>query len=151
MVVDSFPGARQTALYIEAASDGRPIFILPWLGRYLIGTTDIRYDGDVDDVRASEEEIGYLLAEVNRVLPMAKLTHNSVLYVYSGVRPLPFTEAGEAAGITRRHNICDHSPGFDGLLSIVGGKLTTYRSLAEEAVDAICKRLGKTRFTSANK
>ncbi len=143
LVVDSFAGAPEHALYIEAARDGRPIFVLPWLGRYLIGTTDTRYVGDLDEVRPEEEEIAYLLQEVNRVFPTAKLQRHAVLYAYCGVRPLPFVAEGKAGGITRRHKVHDHAPELKGLLSVIGGKLTTYRSLAEEAVDIACGKLGK--------
>jgi glycerol-3-phosphate dehydrogenase len=143
LVVDLFPGAPKHALYIEAAGDGRPFFVLPWLGRYLIGTTDTRYSGDLGEVRPDEEEIAYLLQEVNRVFPTAQLQRDSVLYAYCGVRPLPFVAEGAAGGITRRHRVHDHAPELDGLLSIIGGKLTTYRSLAEEVVDLACHKLGK--------
>ena len=57
LVVDPFTGAPDTALYVEAESDGRPYFIVPWNGRYLIGTTDLRYDGDLDKIVADDEEI----------------------------------------------------------------------------------------------
>ncbi|HVD45415.1 MAG TPA: glycerol-3-phosphate dehydrogenase/oxidase, partial [Rubrobacter sp.] len=64
LIVDPFPGAPEgEALYVEARKDGRPYFIVPWNGRYLIGTTDLRYEGDLDYVTASEEEIQYLLDE----------------------------------------------------------------------------------------
>ena len=71
IIVSSFEGAPRDAFYVEAQSDGRPFFILPWNGLFLIGTTDIRYDGDLSSVRASREEVEYLLAETNRVFPAA--------------------------------------------------------------------------------
>ncbi len=67
IVVGKFDGAPGDAFYVEAAADGRPVFIIPWNDQYLIGTTDIRYDGDLSEIRASREEIEYLLAETNRV------------------------------------------------------------------------------------
>ena len=142
IVVGSFAGAPTTSLYVEAEKDGRPFFIIPWNGKYLIGTTDIRFEGSPDDLRASAGEVDYLLRETNRVLPAAALTAEDVLYTYSGVRPLPFTGEKQAARITRRHFIRQHSQ-FENLLSIVGGKLTTYRSLAEEAVDLIFRTLNR--------
>ena len=143
IVVDPFPGAPVDALYVEARRDGRPYFIIPWNGQYLIGTTDVRYEGDLDRVVASEEEIAYLLEETNRVIPTADLTRESVRYTYSGVRPLPYQAEGAEGAITRRHIVHDHAPSHRGLLSIVGGKLTTYRNLAEQAVDAAVPKLGR--------
>src|SRR6185436_8488345 len=139
IIVAPFPDAPQTAIYVEAQSDGRPFFIIPWNRKYLIGTTDIRYQGNLDEVRISSDEIDYLLAETNRVLPTAKLTREQILYTYSGVRPLPNTGDQDGAKITRQHFIRAH-PEIRGLFSIVGGKLTTYRSLAEETVDLVTKQ-----------
>ena len=144
IVVGPFPGAPRDALYVEAKRDGRPYFVIPWNGLYLIGTTDVRFTGDLDRVVATEEEIEYLIEETNRVIAGADLTRDSVLYTYSGVRPLPYQAAGSEGSITRRHVVRDHAPDFDCLLSVIGGKLTTYRSLAEHAVDAVVARLGRT-------
>lgn len=142
IVVPPFPGAPSNAIYLEARSDGRPIFIIPWNDLYLIGTTDVRFEGDPDDVRCELWEIDYLLTETNLALPGAHLTRDSIVYTYSGVRPLPVTGEKDEQSITRRHFIREH-PELANLLSIVGGKLTTYRSLAEECVDLIFRKLGK--------
>jgi glycerol-3-phosphate dehydrogenase len=136
IIVPVFPGAPANAIYLEARSDGRPIFIIPWNKLYLIGTTDVRFEGDPDEVRCELWEIDYLLSETNLALPGAKLTRDNILYTYSGVRPLPNQSS------TRRHFIREH-PQLPNLLSIVGGKLTTYRSLAEDCVDLIFRKLGK--------
>lgn len=141
IVVEPFPGAPKDALYIEARQDGRPYFIIPWADLYLIGTTDIRFDGDPDRVVASEEEIAYLLKETNLAIPDAGLAREDVLYTFSGLRPLPYQAEGAEGAITRRHIVKDHAPQFEGLLSIIGGKLTTYRSLAEEAVTDAFKKM----------
>jgi glycerol-3-phosphate dehydrogenase len=141
IVVSAFPGAPSVALYSEAVEDGRPFFIIPWDGKFLIGTTDERFEGDPDRVSAGEREIEYLLREANRVVPSSGLTRGDVLYAYSGVRPLPFVGGRDESAVTRRHFMRASRVG--GLYSIVGGKLTTYRSLAEEAVDLIFKTLGK--------
>ncbi|HET7288108.1 MAG TPA: glycerol-3-phosphate dehydrogenase, partial [Pyrinomonadaceae bacterium] len=140
IVVAAFPGAPATAIYLEARSDARPFFIIPWNGNYLIGTTDVRFEDDPDEVRSELWEIDYLLSETNFALPQAQLTRADVLYTYSGVRPLPATGEKNAESITRRHFIREH-PRLDNLLSIIGGKLTTYRSLAEECVDLIFRKL----------
>jgi glycerol-3-phosphate dehydrogenase len=146
LVVDPFPGAPRSALYVEAREDGRPYFILPWNGRYLIGTTDIRYEGDLDCVVADDEEIDYLINETNFVVPEANLTRDDVLFTYSGVRPLPYEPEGEEGTVTRSHIIYDHSekdPKVGGLFSIIGGKLTTYRNLSRETIDQVYEKLGK--------
>ena len=142
IVVPVFPGAPQNAIYLEAQSDRRPFFIIPWNGNFLIGTTDVRFEDDPDEVRCELWEIDYLLAETNRAFPSAQLTREQILFTYSGVRPLPRTGDKEEQSITRRHFIREH-PQAKNLLSIVGGKLTTYRSLAEECVDLIFRKLGR--------
>ncbi len=144
VVVAPFAGAPRSALYVEAGEDARPFFVVPWNGLYLIGTTDSRYEGDLDQVEPDDGEVDYLVREANRVLPRAGLTRSSVLYAYAGVRPLPYAEDGAADSVTRRHIVHDHAPDLAaGLISIVGGKLTTYRSLAAEAVDLVYERLGR--------
>ncbi|HEY8184983.1 MAG TPA: glycerol-3-phosphate dehydrogenase/oxidase [Pyrinomonadaceae bacterium] len=140
IIVAPFAGAPKSAIYVEAETDARPFFIIPWNGNYLIGTTDIRYSGDLDHVQIDSEEINYLLRETNRVIPKAQLTRESILYTYSGVRPLPFTGDEDEQSITRKHFIRRH-PRVENLFSIVGGKLTTYRSLAEQTVDLIIRKL----------
>lgn len=157
IVVDPFPGAPKNAIYVEARKDGRPYFIVPWNERYLIGTTDFRYEGDLDHVEANENEIDYLLEETNYVIPDAKLTRDSVLFTYSGVRPLPAAPAGSEGAISRSHIVYDHAKGksaaggrikvtggprAEGLISIVGGKLTTYRNLGRQTTDVVYKKLG---------
>lgn len=142
IVVSPFPGATDTAIYVEAQTDSRPFFIIPWNGNYLIGTTDIRYQAEPDEVRTESWEIDYLLSETNRVFPGAHLTHKQVLYTYAGVRPLAFTNESDEQKITRRHFIREQTE-VSNLLSIVGGKLTTYRSLAEECVDLMLRKLGR--------
>ena len=135
VIVGRFDGAPSTALYAEARSDGRPIFIVPWNGQYLIGTTDIRFEGDPADAVPDDDEIEYLIDETNRIFPAAKLRPRDIHFAYSGVRPLPYRELGPESAITRRHIIKRHRGASRGLVSIIGGKLTTYRSLAEQAVD----------------
>lgn len=143
IVVPPFPGAPASAIYLEAHSDRRPFFIIPWDGNYLIGTTDVRFEENPDQVCSELWEIDYLLAETNLVFPEAKLRRDNILFSYSGVRPLPASGEKEEQSITRRHFIREH-PRYSNLLSIVGGKLTTYRSLAEECVDLIFQKLNRT-------
>ena len=149
IIVDKFPGAPDEALYVEALTDGRPFFILPWLGMCLIGTTDIRFEGDLDKVHASNDEVDYLLNETNRVVPTAQLTRDSVLFTYAGVRPLPYTESKKTSSITRSHILYDHTPeAVENMVSLIGGKLTTHRQVGEEMVDAALKKQKKPRSHS---
>jgi glycerol-3-phosphate dehydrogenase len=136
IVIRKFAGGPDTALYAEAKSDGRPFFIIPWRTHYyLIGTTDAHFKGNLEQLAATRDEVEYLLEETNAILPAAGLSLDDVLYTYSGVRPLPYSD--EPAGkVTRKHLIHNHAKeGFPRMFSLIGGKLTTYRRLAEEAVD----------------
>ena len=148
IIVGPFPGAPSRAIYVEAQADQRPFFIIPWNQKFLIGTTDILYAGDLDSVHIEENEIEYLLNETNRVIPSANLVRSKILYTYAGVRPLPFVGEKDEQSITRRHFIKRH-PNLDNLFSIVGGKLTTYRSLAEEMVDLVVKELRRDSLNCA--
>ncbi len=144
IIVAPFPGAPETAFYVEAKSDGRPFFIIPWLDMYLIGTTDLRYHGDLDRIKASDEEIDYLLEETNNIFSTANLSREDVKFTYSGVRPLPYKEEGTPGSVTRKHLLYDHSPeGVTNLISLIGGKLTTYRHVAEEIVDAVYGKINQ--------
>lgn len=139
IIVGRFNDAPKDAFYVEAAADGRPFFIIPWNDQYLIGTTDIRYDDDLDHIRASGAEVDYLLQETNRVFPGAALSREDIHYAYAGIRPLPFKKAGPESAITRRHIIKVNKDVATGLVSIIGGKITTYRNLAEQTVDKIAR------------
>ncbi len=147
LVVDPFPGApvEGAAMYYEAASDGRPVLVIPWQGRFLIGSTDLRYHGDAGDVRADDAEIDYILSETNGLFPGAGLTRDSVRFLYTGVRPLPYDPNDDPAKITRHHIVKDHAPAVEGLVTIVGGKLTTFRSLGQDATDRVQRKLGVKR------
>ena len=149
IIVDPFPGAPPTSLYVEAKSDGRPFFIVPWLGQYLIGTTDFPYKKDLDEIKADNDEIDYLLTETNNIIPTANLSREDVQFTYSGVRPLPNAEGKKPGSITRAHILFDHAKeGVINLISLIGGKLTTFRQVGEEAVNGIFRKQGKSITTS---
>ncbi len=141
LVVKPFPGAPKDVVYYESHKDGRLVLVIPWGEQYLIGTTDSRFEGDPETARADADEVAYLLGEVNRLVPGAELQDSDILYTYSGVRPLPFVPDKSEWNVSRSHVIKDHAPEHSGLLSIIGGKLTTYRSLAEETVDIVFQQL----------
>lgn len=142
IAVAAFNGAPADAIYAETVSDGRPFFIIPWNGQYLIGTTDLRYDGDPGEATASDGEVDYLLHETNRLFPGAELQREDIHFSYAGIRPLPRFESGPESAITRKHIIKKHRVLARGLVSIIGGKLTTYRNLAEQTVNYVNRKAG---------
>jgi glycerol-3-phosphate dehydrogenase len=140
IVAPPFPGAPRSGVYVEAGADHRPFFILPWNGLLLIGTTDDRYEGDPAMATIDARERAYLVAETERVFPGAAGLAGRVLYTHTGVRPLPFKPRGAEGAITRRHLVRRHRAAR-GLYSIVGGKLTTHRALAEDVLHKLRSEL----------
>ncbi|MCE9604965.1 MAG: FAD-dependent oxidoreductase [Planctomycetia bacterium] len=133
---------RDAAIYAEAA-DGRPVFILPFGEGVLIGTTDMPYVGDPAIAIASEAEITYLLELTNDVLPGIGLVRSDVALHYAGVRPLPYADASTPAAISRRHSVVELSAAPWPAWTLVGGKLTTCRALAEEAAGIVLRKLNR--------
>ncbi len=130
--------------------DGRIVLILPFFERVLIGTTDIRID-DPDEAVISEGEIDYLLEIVNKVFPTIRLDRSQIVFTFSAVRPLPYSEGGTTSQISRDHSIRSSPPGKGRaypIHSLVGGKWTTFRAFAEDTVDLVLNDLGRSRSTS---
>jgi glycerol-3-phosphate dehydrogenase len=96
-------------------------------------------------VSTDDDEIAYVLGETNKIFPGAGLGPEHLLWSYEGVRPLPFSPAGPTSDISRRHDVRDHAPQIEGLLSVVGGKLTTFRQLGEDVSAAALRKLGVKR------
>ncbi len=137
IVLPNFTGAPRTAVYTEAL-DHRPIFVVPWNGQLLVGTTEARDGGDPARTRPSTEEIEYLLGSVQHMFPAAKITAGDIRYAFAGVRPLPYSPESEASAVSRRHWLRNHAEeGAQNVISVIGGKLTTAASLARECADAI--------------
>jgi glycerol-3-phosphate dehydrogenase len=150
LVLNKFPGAPNQSFLYEAQSDGRPVFVIPWRDRYLIGSTDLRFEGDLDMATATQDEYDYILRETNFVIPGANLTNKDVSYAFTGVRPLPKSDS-EVADITRRHIITDHGPEIPGLYTLIGGKLTTFRQVGQDFGDLFCKQFGIRRKSATRK
>ena len=132
VVLPTFPSAPTNPIYTEA-EDGRPIFLLPWNGQLLLGTTEAFDDGDPGDAAPSQAEIEYLFAALHRLMPRNGLSQRDVRYAYAGVRPLPYSPGETASSIPRGHALIDHADdGAQGLVSVVGGKLTTAARLARD-------------------
>jgi len=128
--------------YIFQHPDGRIVFALPYEGAFtLIGTTDVDYTGDLDKVAIDAGEVAYLCQLANRYFVRA-VTPGDVVWSYAGVRPLVQDSAGNAAAVTRDFRLDTDTDGAP-LLSVLGGKITTSRKLAEQALDWIGPAIGK--------
>ena len=126
---------------VVPAGSGRFIFALPWLGRSLIGTTDNDYDGDIEHVRPPLADIEYLLEATNGFFGTS-LGLDAVTGAYAGVRPLISTgDTRKSVDISRKAELYETS---SGLITITGGKLTTWRRMAKLAVDRLVERDGRT-------
>ncbi|MEY4173714.1 MAG: hypothetical protein RI900_879 [Actinomycetota bacterium] len=134
------------AVVIPVPKDRRSLFLVPWGPRpdgtfeyAYIGTTDTDYDGPVDDPQCTKDDIDYVLRAVNASLRTG-ITEHDVIGVWSGLRPLvKSAESGRTADLSRTHSLRESS----GVFTITGGKLTTYREMAEDTVDAVVRRLGR--------
>jgi glycerol-3-phosphate dehydrogenase len=125
---------------IVPAGAGRTIFALPWLGRTLVGTTDNDYDDDIDAVSPAGEDVDYLLAAVNDFFG-AELARGDITGAFAGVRPLISTgDPKKSVDISRKAELYETS---SGMVTITGGKLTTWRRMAKLAVDRLVEREGR--------
>jgi glycerol-3-phosphate dehydrogenase len=120
---------NRDALTLVSPLDGRVMFVLPAGPHAIIGTTERPARGGPDDVRASDQEVTYLLRSVNAFFPHANLTEDDVVTAWAGIRPLAAARSGEASAnaASREHAISHRA---DGLVSVTGGKLTTFRAMA---------------------
>lgn len=132
LVLPHFEGAPAQAIYTEAL-DGRPIFVIPWNGQLLVGTSEVPDGHSPDNPQPSPQEIDYLWQSFTHLFPRSGLTPSDIRYDFAGIRPLPYAPGKAASDITRRHILHDHRDnGAAGLISIIGGKLTTAAALARE-------------------
>ncbi|MCC7111457.1 MAG: glycerol-3-phosphate dehydrogenase/oxidase [Deltaproteobacteria bacterium] len=123
--------------------DGRQMFLMPHENGSIVGTTDDDYYGDLDNPRATEDEVKYILQGARRVFPA--IDKHRMSRVYVGVRPTLWAWAKNEDRLSREHEIYDHAPqGVPGLLSVCGGKLAAYRQLAEEVSNVVAARVGNT-------
>lgn len=130
---------------VSATATGRRVMMIPWRGKSLIGTTDVFYEGDKDRIRPTLDEVTGLLDEINEFLPSANLSLDDVDRAYAGARPLIYEPGKSASDLSRKHQVIDHGKanGVPGLLSVVGGKLTTSRALADEVTTIAQKHIGR--------
>jgi glycerol-3-phosphate dehydrogenase len=129
-----------SAACIVPAGEGRHIFALPWYGRTLVGTTDNDFDGDIDHPQPGAADVEYLLAAVNAFFG-AELGEGDLVGAYAGVRPLLSTgDPKKSVDISRKAELYETS---SGMLTITGGKLTTWRRMAKMTVDRLVEREGR--------
>jgi glycerol-3-phosphate dehydrogenase len=125
------------AVVLANLDDRRVVFAVPWGNRVMIGTTDTDFQGDFDDVHAEASDIDYLLGVTNHYFPDCKLVPGDVRGTFAGLRPL-ISEDGDPSSVSREHTVREDG---DGLISVAGGKLTTHRLMAAEAMEVVARRL----------
>lgn len=138
--------ARDSEIFFEN-DDGRIVLILPYFNRVMIGTTDIRLD-DPDEAVTTDAEIDYLLAMVDRVFPGIRVQRSQIVFTFSAVRPLPYSEDSATGQISRDHSIRSLPANAERaypIHSLIGGKWTTFRAFAEGAADIVLGDLGQGR------
>jgi glycerol-3-phosphate dehydrogenase len=130
--------SNRAAVLIPSLGERRFLFVLPWQQRIVIGTTDTDYAGDLDDPRATAAEIRRVVESAAHSFPAARLTTDDVISSFAGLRPLAGGAAGATTELSRREVLIETKAG---MISIIGGKLTAWRAMAEHAIDLAVKRL----------
>lgn len=138
IVVDRARLATREAVVITEGK--RLLFVLPWGERTIVGTTDTDYEGAPEAVRVQPEDVRYVLDTVARFFPRVGLQPQDVISSWAGLRPLVANPDGTPSDVSREHQILSPEPGW---WDITGGKLTTYRLMAEQAGDRLARFLGK--------
>lgn len=122
----------EQAILFPTSQDRRVLFVIPWMGNSLIGTTDTDYTANPDQVEADQEDIDYLFRELRRVFPGGTFQKERIITIFAGLRPLVHRQ-GEPAKISRNHVIKE---AYSGIIYVMGGKYTTYRKIAEDCLRA---------------
>ena len=138
LVIDRFRLPVPDAVVM--AEGDRILFAIPWGERLILGTTDTDYKGPIGEPTCDDEDIQYVLDVTNAAFPEAQLSKADLISHWAGLRPLVADRNGNPSDISRRHEVKMHDAGW---WDVTGGKLTTYRLMAEEAVTAIAKFLDK--------
>jgi glycerol-3-phosphate dehydrogenase len=141
------PPMTERALVLFSSVDRRLMFAIPRAGQTWIGTTDTDYEGDPAEARATHDDVGYLVQSVAHVFPQLRM--EDVLFTTAGVRALVM-QRGAATSVSRMHRVAEDVP-VPGTISVLGGKITGYRAIAEEVTDVVCRRLRQAaRCTTAD-
>jgi glycerol-3-phosphate dehydrogenase len=131
----------KTAVVLPSPADGRIVFLIPCGDRAIVGTTDTDYSGDLDRPRAERDDVEYLLGLVNENLPGVRLARGDVLSSFAGLRPLLLDASEAPSKASREHEIVESR---SGLITVTGGKLTTYRLMSRQVVDRVTRRKSTT-------
>ena len=136
------PRVSEHALVLFSPVDGRLFFIIPWEGFSLVGTTDTDYTENLDEVYATKADVDYVLEGLHMAYP--DVNAGDIYYTYAGLRSLAIKPGESASNTSRNHELIDHSTRdkIDGLVSVLGGKITAYRAVARDATDLVCSKLG---------
>jgi glycerol-3-phosphate dehydrogenase len=130
---------NEIAAVVPVPKDRRSVFVVPWGDQTYVGTTDTDYDGPLDDPQCTPEDVEYLLRALNASV-REEITVDDITGTWAGLRPLVKTaSSGRTADLSRRHKVTVDP---DGLVTVAGGKLTTYREMASDTVDAVLEQLG---------
>jgi glycerol-3-phosphate dehydrogenase len=128
------------AVVIPVPKDKRSVFVVPWGAFTYIGTTDTDYEGSIDDPQCTPDDIAYLLGAINRSVT-GTITEDDIVGTWAGLRPLVRdASSGRTADLSRRHRVAASD---SGMVTITGGKLTTYREMAADTVDTIVEILSR--------
>jgi glycerol-3-phosphate dehydrogenase len=128
------------AAVVPVPKDRRSIFVVPWGDRVYLGTTDTDYDGPLDDPQCTPDDVDYIIGALNTFVT-EPVSANDVLGTWAGLRPLVKRAGSErTADLSRRHSVTTSA---SGMITVTGGKLTTYRKMAEDTVDAVVSKLGR--------
>jgi glycerol-3-phosphate dehydrogenase len=127
------------AIVLTAVRDGRVLFAIPWGQRSYVGTTDTDDPSSPDRCLADDRDVDYLLDTANHYFPRLRATPDDVVSTWAGLRPLIAADPARPSDVSREHEVLDVLPG---LIAIAGGKLTTYRLMAEQAVDRVLVKIG---------
>jgi glycerol-3-phosphate dehydrogenase len=125
---------QEAGIFFQARRDGRMLFVIPWGEYSLVGTTDTDFRGGPDDVYTAPADIEYLFSELRLLMPEAPVNESDIITTFAGIRPLLHSDAPSPSRRSREHRVIRQG---QNLLTIAGGKYTTYRTIAEEAVDEI--------------
>jgi glycerol-3-phosphate dehydrogenase len=125
-------------LLLTHSKDGRVFFVIPWQGHTVVGTTETLHEGPPDNLRVEASEVSYLLDELRRVLPGLGVTNRDILGTFAGIRPLArqdgFLARRSPGAVSRNHKVVDEG---NGVVSVFGGKYTTYRAVAKDVLDRV--------------
>ena len=138
IIVPAERAPTRSALAFTSPRDGRFLYLIPWQGHVLIGSTETDFAGDPDEVCATADDVAYLLEAAGQAFPEAHLTASDVISTFAGLRPLIDAAAVANYQVSREHHVAEVAPG---LIAIAGGKLTTYREMADDVVHALAHHL----------